>query len=87
MEGSFDPDCRRCMPWDDIESPDDFSDNPRVIQFRKMGWVDTYVEVIINCSEEDIEVPKDGQILFERHCIDTTLLQNGILIRKIEGRS
>ena len=20
MEGSFDPDCRRCMPWDDIES-------------------------------------------------------------------
>lgn len=117
MEGSFDPDCRRCMPWDDIESgrykerinmvsqlihlrinepllksrnfhfPDDFSDNPRVIQFRKMGWVDTYVEVIINCSEEDIEVPKDGQILFERHCIDTMLLQNGILIRKIEGRS
>ena len=115
MEGSFDPDCRRCMPWDDIEAgrfkeriemvsklihlrasepllkgrnfhfPDDFANNPRVIQFRKMGWVDTYVEVIVNCSDEDIEVPKDGEVLFERHCIDTTLLTNGILIRKIVG--
>ena len=115
MPGSYDPDCRRCMPWDDIEAgrfkeriemvsklihlrvsepllkgrnfhfPDDFADNPRIIQFRKMGWVDTYVEVIVNCSDEDIEVPKDGEVLFERHCIDTTLLTNGILIRKIVG--
>ena len=115
MPGSYDPDCRRCMPWDDIEAgrfkeriemvsklihlrasepllkgrnfhfPDDFANNPRVIQFRKMGWVDTYVEVIVNCSDEDIEVPKDGEVLFERHCIDTTLLANGILIRKIAG--
>lgn len=115
MPGSYDPDCRRCMPWDDIEAgrfkeriemvsklihlrasepllkgrnfhfPDDFADNPRVIQFRKMGWVDTYVEVIVNCSDEDIEVPKDGEVLFERHCIDNTLLTNGILIRKIVG--
>ena len=113
MEGSYDPDCRRCMPWDDIDAgkykerisiiarlirlrkeepllksrdfhfPDDFSEYPRVIQFRKMGWEDNYVEVIINCSEEDIEVPMDGEILLERHYIDTTLLQNGILIRKI----
>ena len=113
MEGSYDPDCRRCMPWDDIDAgknkerisiiarlirlrkeepllksrdfhfPDDFCEYPRVIQFRKMGWEDNYVEVIINCSEEDIEVPMDGEILLERHYIDTTLLQNGILIRKI----
>ena len=113
MEGSYDPDCRRCMPWDDIDAgkykerisiiarlirlrkeepllksrdfhfPDDFSEYPRVIQFRKMGWEDNYVEVIINCSEEDIEVPMDGEILLERHYIDTTLLQNGILIRKV----
>lgn len=113
MEGSFDPDNRRCMPWETIEEgkykertriistlislrkeepllksrnfhfPDDFSEYPRVIQFRKMGWEDNYVEVIINCSEEDIEVPLDGEILLERHYIDTTLLQNGILIRKI----
>ena len=41
-----------------------FADNPRVIQFRKMGWVDTYVEVIVNCSDEDIEVPKDGEVPF-----------------------
>lgn len=113
MEGSYDPDCRRCMPWEAIDAgrykdrigiistliklrkeepllksrnfhfPDDFSKYPRVIQFRKMGWEDNYVEVIINCSDSDIEVPRDGEILLDRHCIDTTLLQNGILIRKI----
>lgn len=113
MEGSYDPDCRRCMPWENIEAgdyndridiirqlihmrntepllrnrnfhfPNTFS-NPRVIEFTKVGWIDNYVQVIINCAEEDIEVPKDGEILFQRHYIDQTLLKNGILIRKIE---
>lgn len=113
MEGSYDPDCRRCMPWDEIEAgkyteriniistlihlrheepllksrdfhfENTISNNPRVIQFRKMGWEDNYLEVILNCSDEDIEVPLDGEILLERHYIDTTLLQNGILIRRI----
>ena len=63
--------------------PNDVSDNPRVIQFRKVDWMDKYVEVIINCSDEDIEVPMKGETLFERHYIDTALLQNGILIRKV----
>ena len=114
MEGSYDPDCRRCMPWEDIEAgkytdriniisslihlrysepllksrnfhfPNDVSDDPRVIQFRKVDWEDQYVEVIINCSDADIEVPAKGETLFERHYIDTALLQNGILIRKIK---
>ena len=113
MEGSYDPDCRRCMPWDDIDAgkykerisiiarlirlrkeepllksrdfhfPDDFSEYPRVIQFRKMGWEDNYVEVIINCSEEDIDVPMDGEILLQDQYIETTFLQNSILIRRI----
>jgi len=49
-----------------------------------MGWIDQYVEVIINCEEEDIEIAREGEILFSRHYIDTTLLKNGILIRKIK---
>ena len=57
--------------------------NSRVIEFMKVGWIDTYMEVIINCSEEDVEIPFEGEILFQRHYIDTTLLKNGILIRKI----
>lgn len=113
MEGGHDPDCRRCMPWTDIEGgayaermelikdlirlrADEpllrgcnfhFQNNihrPRVIEFAKMGWVDNYVEIIINCEEEDVEIPREGEILFRRHYIDTTLLKNGILIRRIQ---
>ena len=111
MEGGHDPDCRRCMPWEEIdggvynermdiirsllhlrrEEPllrnRDFHfpnkiNRPRVIEFNKMGWVDNYVEVIINCEEEDIDIPREGEILFSRHYIDNTLLRNGILIRR-----
>ena len=113
MEGGFDPDNRRCMPWDDIEAgkynermdiirkliklrkeeplmksrnfhfPNEFPDNKRVIQFRKVGWTDNYVEVIINCSDEDVEVPIKGELLLGRHYIDSTLLSNGVVVRRI----
>ena len=112
MEGNYDPDCRRCMPWEDIEAgmydermeivksllhlrmrepllrnrnfhfPNKIN-RPRVIEFNKIGWMDNYVEIIINCEEEDIEVEKTGELLFSRHYIDNTLLRNGIIIRKI----
>ncbi len=115
MEGGHDPDCRRCMPWEEIEGgvyderigiissllhlrieepllrnrnfhfPHKIN-RPRVIEFNKMGWVDNYVEVIINCEEEDIEIAREGEILFSRHYIDNTLLRNGILIRRICSR-
>ena len=68
----------------DFHFPNNISENPRVIQFRKVYWEDDYLEVIINCSQEDVEVPKNGEILLERHYIDTTLLQNGILIRRVK---
>lgn len=114
MEGGYDPDCRRCMPWEDIDAgryneriqiisqllhlrkqepllksrnfhfPHDYAEYPRVIQFQKVGWMDNYIEVIINCSDEDIEVTQEGEILLQRHYIDTTLLKNGILIRRIK---
>lgn len=114
MEGGHDPDCRRCMPWEEIERGDyrerieivrsllqlrrqepllcsrnfhfpNRINRPRVIEFNKVGWLDNYVEVIINCEEEDIEVPREGELLFARHYIDNTLLRNGILIRKIRS--
>lgn len=112
MEGEHDPDCRRCMPWEEIERgvyeerigiiksllqlrksepllrnrnfhfPNKIN-RLRVIEFNKIGWLDNYVEVIINCEEEDIEIEREGDLLFSRHYIDNTLLRNGILIRKI----
>lgn len=113
LEGSYDPDCRRCMPWEDIDKgvyDERFSiiksllhlrmtepllrdrnfhfpnniNRPRVIEFNKVGWLDNYVEVIINCEETDIDIEREGEILFSRHYIDNTLLKNGILIRKIK---
>ncbi|MBD5515173.1 MAG: alpha-glycosidase [Lachnospiraceae bacterium] len=113
MEGGYDPDCRRCMPWEEIDAgvyderiqivrsllqlrrtepllrdrnfhfPNRIN-RSRVIEFNKMGWMDNYVEVIINCEEEDIEIEREGEILFSRHYIDKTLLRNGILIRRIQ---
>ncbi len=56
----------------------------RVIEFTKVGWMDNYIEVIINCEEEDIEIPREGEVLYKRHYIDSTLLKNGILIRRIK---
>ena len=67
----------------DFHFPNEF-ENPRVIQFRKMGWENNYLEVIINCSEEDVDIPFRGRTLLERHYIDTTLLSNGILVRRVE---
>lgn len=113
MEGDHDPDCRRCMPWDDIEAgkyddrievikqliklrlsepllrernlhfPNHFP-NKRVIDFLKVGWVDNYVEVIINCSEEMLQVSLEGKTLFSRKYDNDYLKKDGIIIRKIK---
>ena len=55
------------------------------IRLTPQQALDNYVEVIINCEEEDVEIPREGEILFSRHYIDTTLLHNGILIRRIHS--
>ncbi len=111
MEGGYDPDCRRCMPWKRMEAgefkeqmevlkqlialrkkepllqsrnfhfPAEY-DNPRVIHFTKVGWIDNYVEVLINCSGEEVSVPPGGEILFARHLEEGKLLPDGILFRK-----
>ena len=117
MEGSYDPDCRRCMPWNAIERgeyddriniirklielskkepllksrnfhfPNEYADHPRLIQFQKVGWSDNYIEIIINASEEDVEIAHKGEVLFARHYIDSTLLCNGILMRRINEQN
>ena len=109
MEGSFDPDCRRCMPWQRIAAgefteitnvvkelielrkkepllrsrnfhfPNRYS-NPRVIEISKLGWIDNVIEIVINCSKEEIEVENVSQVLFKTHYDGGRLLPNGILI-------
>lgn len=84
LQGSFDPDCRRCMPWKEIEqgvyneelvktktlmklrqensacksqnySFSHYKGNSRVLSYTKQSE-DEVLEIIINCSNKDIEV-------------------------------
>lgn len=59
-------------------------DNPRMIHFTKVDWVDNFVEVLINCSEEEVSVAEGGTILFARHFENGKLMPHGILYRKQE---
>ena len=117
MEGSFDPDCRRCMPWNEIEQgtyeeqiaftkelialrkkeklmrernfhfPCDY-ENPRVIQFRKIGWSEA-LEIIVNSSDEDVELmhAEHGKTIFAQHVEDQIVKAGGVCIRFFEDKT
>lgn len=112
MEGGHDPDCRRCMPWDEIETkenqykisemkklitlrrndsacrspyfhfPNEY-DNPRCVEYIKLDENGNKVEVLLNCSKEDVTVKGNGEILFVRNYEGQTLRTGGTLIRRI----
>ena len=115
MEGGFDPDCRRCMPWDEIDSeenrkrisemkklihmrrteeacrslhfhfPDQY-ENRRCVEYIKLDAQDGKMEVVLNCSGEEVETEPGGDILFSRNYRDNILGPKGTLIRKIGRR-
>lgn len=57
-------------------------ENPRVVQFTKSSWVDNYIEVILNCSEESVVIQDGGEVLFSRHLEKGILGAYGILFRR-----
>lgn len=115
MEGGFDPDCRRCMPWDEIDSeenrkriseikklihmrrteeacrslhfhfPDQY-ENRRCVEYIKLDAQNRELEVVLNCSGEEVETEPGGDILFSRNYRDNILGPKGTLIRKIGRR-
>ena len=53
MEGSFDPDCRRCMPWDEIDSnqkDEEISEMKKLIKMRK---------TLQSCKSRNFHFPND----------------------------
>lgn len=110
MEGGFDPDCRRCMPWEEISSdenqtrikavqslirmrkqedacrslyfhfPDEYPQR-RCVEYIKLDDTGHEIEVLLNCSKEEIRVKAGGEILFSRNVSDGVLGANGTLIR------
>ena len=112
MEGGFDPDCRRCMPWDEIDSEENRKrisemkklihmrrteeacrslhfhfpnqyENRRCVEYIKLDAQDRKLEVVLNCSGEEVEAEPGGDILFSRNYRDNILGPKGTLIRKI----
>lgn len=87
MEGAHDPDCRRCMPWSEIESKEN---QEKIAMMRKLIMLRrnekmcrSKVEVLLNASEEEIKVKGNGKILFARKFDGEILGVNGTLIRRI----
>ena len=115
MEGGFDADCRRCMPWDEIDSeenrkrisemkklihmrrteeacrslhfhfPDQY-ENRRCVEYIKLDAQNRKLEVVLNCSGEEVETEPGGDVLFSRNYRDNILGPKGTLIRKIGRR-
>lgn len=112
MEGGFDPDCRRCMPWDEIGSEENQErigqmkkliglrkeeetfrslhfhfpgnyENPRCVEYIKLDEAGRKTEILLNCSEEPVEVKGTGEVLFARNFQNGILEKNGTLIRRI----
>ena len=115
MEGGFDPDCRRCMPWDEIDSEENRKrisemkklihmrrteeacrslhfhfpnqyENRRCVEYIKLDAQDRKLEVVLNCSGEEVETEPGGDVLFSRNYRDNILGPKGTLIRKIGRR-
>ena len=113
MEGGHDPDCRRCMPWDEIGTqenqariravksliamrkteaacrslyfhfPQKYSQE-RCVEYIKLDKEEGQIEVLLNCSGEEMQVRREGEILFARNYEDGILGKNGTLIRRKE---
>lgn len=62
-------------------------ENPRVIQFQKIGWSEA-LEILVNSSDEDIELKhaKYGKIIFSQHVEGDTLRAGGVCIRFFEDK-
>lgn len=112
LEGGFDPDCRRCMPWEDIEAgkyQDQIENMKQLIALRKqypacksdvITWLsdenkkriicyqkklqgEKTIEVKINASEKEAEIPQGKKILFSYGCQDGKIGKDGVCIYEI----
>lgn len=112
MEGAHDPDCRRCMPWDEIMDSqyDDkintikqlielrtlepalrsknisFTDKyegKRIIEYIKLDDQGSEIQIILNATDEPIDLPDYSEALFTRLCDNEKISPNGIFISRL----
>ncbi|CUN05086.1 Neopullulanase [Blautia hydrogenotrophica] len=112
LEGGHDPDCRRCMPWEELKNeenqkrielmkelirmrkthqscrslyfhfPNEY-ENRRCVEYVKLDEAGRKLEVILNCSEEKIEIHGTGEVLFSRNYQEGRLGPKGTLVRSL----
>lgn len=112
LDGAHDPDCRRCMPWKEIERGDYKEElevigkllklrsqeplfrsrnfhfthelgNSRILEFMKIDDYNTHkLKIILNCSEETVNVSLEGELIYSRYFKSNKLAKNGIIIVK-----
>ena len=58
-------------------------ENPRCVEYIKLDEAERKTEVLLNCSEEPVEVKGTGEVLFARNYLNGMLEKNGTLIRRI----
>lgn len=111
LEGGYDPDCRRCMPWKEIEEgkynnriafikqlislrkeqttfrtrnfhfTDQYEDD-RMLEYIKIDDYGEKIEILLNCSEKEVELKKGGEVILSHLYADNKLQANGTLIRR-----
>lgn len=114
MEGAHDPDCRRCMPWEELDTvenqrrihetktlielrrketafkslyfhfPNTYKES-RLVEYVKLDDEGNQLEILLNCTKEEVKIEKQGEILFQRGYENGKLQKNGTLIRRIKG--
>ena len=114
MEGGYDPDCRRCMPWEELDTvenqrrihetktlielrrketafkslyfhfPDTYKES-RLVEYVKLDDEGNQLEILLNCTKEEVKIERQGEILFQRGYENGKLQKNGTLIRRIKG--
>ena len=112
MEGGHDPDCRRCMPWGELNLkenqekiremqtlitlrkkeaafrslyfhfPNTYRE-ARLVEYIKLDEAGNQVEILLNGTEKDLNVQKQGEVLFARGYEAGRLRKNGTLIRRV----
>lgn len=112
MGGAHDPDCRRCMPWEDIQNnkyddkintireliklrtiepalrskniscTNEYSGD-RIIEYIKSDDAGREIQIILNGTNEPIDMPDNKEVLFARLCDNGKIKPNGIFIGKL----
>lgn len=55
----------------------------RCVEYRKLNLDGKWIEVLLNCGSEPIEIQGQGEILFARRCEGNSLDVRGTLIRRL----